>query len=881
MKITILIPLLMCFFGFAQQNEVVGTVVTNDNKPLYGVNVLVKETAQGTTTNEDGTFTLQNVRGGEFTLVLSSIGFRTKETKISVSSGQQTNIGSIVLFEGNELLQEVVIEGTRDNKFNRKETAYVSKLPLKDIDNSQVYTTVTNELLESQIVTNFDDALLNATGVNKLWESTGRAPGEGTGYFSVRGFSTQPALVDGMPGFTFSAIDPSYIERIEVIKGPSATLFGSTATSLGGLINVVTKKPYKGFGGNVSYTGGSFGLHRVSADVNTPLGKGNVPYFRLNASYLTQDSFQDAGFRETFFVAPSLSYSVNSRLDLSFGVEYSRTEQTNPSMLFLRRGMQMPTNNVDDLGIDPEKSFTSDDVSLTSPIFNTRAVADYKISDNWNSNTVFASTYSQSKGYYQYMIEGASVAFGTLQPLLDIPYPSLQQNVGAVLTEAQGLLAQDAFARIYDYRDADATKANFQQNFTGDFKLGSMRNRLVLGLDYVYREQNTRNKTGNPAITQDGVFPAINQDLLDLEGFGLLPPGTAAGLQAQLNAFPYFDGFFSSNGNVLPTASFTPNAQYSTTEGALNQIFDQVPAMNIETRSQTYAAYFSNVLDVTDALSINLGLRLDHFDQDGDKLTDQDDYSKTTLSPKAGIVFQPIKDKLTLFGNFQTGFVNVDPIVEFDGTVTTLEPQEAVQFEGGIKANFFKGKLSAGVSYYDITVENITNTDPTQPLFPTTIDLKERTSKGVEFEINANPIAGLNLRASYAYNDSEITDAYSRLADRTFTELEGRRPESAGPEQLYNFWADYKFGGTSILKNFGIGAGFNGASEHLTMNNSVSGEFTLPSYTVFNASVYYDAKKFRIGGKVNNFTDETYYKGWGTVNAQAPISFLGTIAYKF
>ncbi len=880
MKITILIPLLMCFFGFAQQHEVTGTVVTNENKPLIGVSVRIDGTSKGATTNENGVFVLENISSGDIKIIISSIGFKTKETLVSVLKEKQINIGSIILFEGNELLQEVVIEGSRENMFNRKKTAYVSKLPLKDMDNSQVYTTITNEILESQIVTNFDDAMLNATGVDKLWESTGRSPGEGTGYFSVRGFATQPALVDGMPGFTFSAIDPSYIERIEVVKGPSATLFGSTATSIGGLINVVTKKPYKGFGGSASYTLGSFGLNRVSADVNTPLGKGNVPYFRINASYLTQDSFQDAGFKETFFVAPSLSYSVNSRLDLSFGVEYSRTELTNPSMLFLRRGMQMPTNNVDDLGIDPEKSFTSDDVSLTNPIFNTRAIADYNISDNWTSNTVFASTYSESKGYYQYMIEGASVAFGTLQPLLEIPYPPLQQEVGAVLLESQGLLSQDVFARIYDYRDADATKANFQQNFTGDFKIGSMRNRLVVGLDYVYREQNSRNKSGNPVITQNGAFPAINQNLLDLEGFGLLPVGTAAGFQAQLNSFPYFDGFFAANGSVVPT-TFTPDATYKTTKQDLNQVFDQLVATNISTRSQTYAAYFSDVLDITDFLSVNLGLRLDYFDQDGAKLDKDDDYTKTTLSPRAGIVFQPIKDRLMLFGNYQTGFKNVETVINPDGSTTTFKPEEAIQFEGGIKANFFNGKLSAGVSYYDITVKNSTNSDPTQPLFPILIDLNERTSKGVEVEINANPINGLNLRASYAYNDSEITDAYSSVAQTTFESLQGRRPEEAGPETLYNFWADYKFKQTSFLKNFGLGAGFNGASEQLTMNNGVSGVFTLPSYTIYNATAYYDVEKFRVGFKVNNFTDETYYKGWSTVNAQAPISFLGSITYKF
>ncbi|WP_435264302.1 TonB-dependent receptor domain-containing protein [Tenacibaculum sp. nBUS_03] len=97
----------------------------------------------------------------------------------------------------------------------------------------------------------------------------------------------------------------------------------------------------------------------------------------------------------------------------------------------------------------------------------------------------------------------------------------------------------------------------------------------------------------------------------------------------------------------------------------------------------------------------------------------------------------------------------------------------------------------------------------------------------------------------------------------------------------YNFWADYKFQKGSALENIGFGAGFNGASEHLTINNAISGTFTLPSYTIFNAGAYYDVNKFRVGLKVNNLTDKTYYKGWSTVNAQASRAYLGTLTYKF
>jgi iron complex outermembrane receptor protein len=861
---------------FSQNGTIKGTVTDNNQTPLIGVSVYLKNTTKGAQTNENGDFEIINLENGDYILSISYVGFKTREVLISISNNQNTTLENVILYEGNEILSEVVIEGERRNKFSRKKTAYVSKLPLKDLENSTVYTTVTNELLESQIVTNFDDAMKNATGIAKLWESTGRSPGEGTAYFSTRGFSVQPALVNGMPGFTFSAVDPSYIERIEVIKGPSATLFGSTVTSLGGLINVVTKKPYEGFGGSVSYTAGSFGLNRVSADINTPLGNSDNLFFRMNSSYLTQDSFQDAGFRNTFFVAPSLSYRVNNRLNLSFGIEYSKTEQTNPSMLFLRRGLPLFSKNIDDLGVDPNKSFTSNDISLSSPIFNTRAIADYKISDQWTSQTVFASTYSKANGYYQYLVDGASAAFFTIPDLLGDAAPFVQADLDLILGESLLLLQQDAFARLYDKRDADATRINFQQNFTGDFKLGKLRNRLVLGLDYVSREENSRNQNGNPVLAQNSQFPNI------INTFNFLSPGAGDVFAAQLATFPYFDGFFAANGDIIPT-SFTPNASYNTTNSDLDAIFNQVPVNHISTSSQTFALYASDVVNVTDNLTVNLGLRLDYFDQKGDDNDPLDNYTKTTISPNAGIVFQPIPNKLTLFANYQTGFVNNDPSINPDGTVDTFDPTKAIQFEGGIKTNFFNGKLNVGASYYNITVEDFVGSDPNAILFPESLILNESRSEGVELEINANPLNGLNIRASYAYNDSKITDAFSKTNGIQYDEIQDRRPEEAGPETIYNFWADYKFinSGSKFLQNLGVGAGFNGASEHLTINNSVTGVFALPSYTIYNASIYYDAKKYRVGVKINNLTDEIYYNGWSTVNAQAPRAFLGTIQYKF
>ncbi len=123
-------------------------------------------------------------------------------------------------------------------------------------------------------------------------------------------------MINGLPGLTNGSLDPSNIDHIEVIKGPSSTLFGSSLISYGGLINTVTKKPYQTFGGEVSYQAGSYGLNRITADLNTPLNKEgeNEVLFRVNTAYHSENSFQDAGFRKSFFIAPTLSFKASDRL---------------------------------------------------------------------------------------------------------------------------------------------------------------------------------------------------------------------------------------------------------------------------------------------------------------------------------------------------------------------------------------------------------------------------------------------------------------------------------------------------------------------------------------------------------------------------------------
>lgn len=112
------------------------------------------------------------------------------------------------------------------------------------------------------------------------------------------------------------------------------------------------------------------------------------------------------------------------------------------------------------------------------------------------------------------------------------------------------------------------------------------------------------------------------------------------------------------------------------------------------------------------------------------------------------------------------------------------------------------------------------------------------------------------------------------------TDFLNRRPESAGPKHLANFWASYRLPET-VFEGLGVGFGGNYGGENMIFNRQTAGIFTLPDYTVLNASIFYNVDKFSINLKLNNLTNKEYYAGWSTINPQMPRNFAAAFTYKF
>lgn len=788
-----------------------GRVQTADNKAAAAVTVLLKGTRKITVTEDDGSFSFTRVKSGAYEIEISQVGYETIVQQVQVEGNKITAV-SIQLNISSKQLAEVVVSGRKG--FSVTSSDYVSKMSLKNMENPQVYSSVSKTLLNEQLVFSVDDALRNAPGVQKMWDATGRS-GDGGGYYNMRGFIVQSTLRNGVAGNVAALTDAANLEKLEVIKGPSATLFGNVLTSYGGLMNRVTKKPYDHFGGEVNYSTGSYQFNRVGIDINTPLDTAKNVLLRVNALYRTEGSFMDNGFNRGFVLAPSLSYKVNDKLNFLFDAEFYSGQNTGLNVFFFPNGLTVAalgTDRADKLNLDYKRSYANEDLYQTARNFNFFGQMNYSFNDNWKSQTIFSATngYSDGPSPYFYLLSNGNAQEGTI------------------------------FSRNDQYtKNSKDQFIELQQNFIGNFNIGQFRNRFLGGLDFTHHYS-------------DQFFGGNTYDTIT--AYKYLKDTTGAIYRSQ------YQSFNRTNMDRL-----------------YQQVGDQFtyPANFI---ANTYSAYVSDMFNVTDNLMLLAAVRLDHFDNRGpaDDITgsfvNPKAYGQTFLAPKFGIVFQPIKDKISLFANYQNSFTNKYGTNGGTGEddKNDFKPEQANQLEGGVKVDVFEGKLSASVSVYNIKV-----TDVIRPTTVMGVSIQDGTqiSKGFDAEVIANPIAGLSLLAGVNYNDSK----YEKAADPN---VEGMRPGTAGAPWVANWWISYRLQ-CPALKGLGAGFGGNYTSDNKIINAKDLGTFTLPEYTVLNASVFYDQPKFRVAVKMDNLTNQKYWVGYTTVNPQKLRNFAASIAFKF
>lgn len=245
-RITFLLFFISFITNAQQLSKLEGMVVDENNIPLAGVNVYLKNTSYGTQTNLAGVYSF-NMPNGEYNLIVSYIGFKAVSQKINVTNSQKINF---TLNEEAYTLDDVVVLGKTNAQVIREEAYAVEVVETKSFKN---------------LSTNANDILGRISGVNIR-----QSGGVGSDFsLSLNGLSGNQVRIflDGVPmdyfgsSLTLNNFSANLIERIEVYKGVVPIHLSSDA--LGGAINVITNQQTESFL-DISYGLGSFGTNIAS-----------------------------------------------------------------------------------------------------------------------------------------------------------------------------------------------------------------------------------------------------------------------------------------------------------------------------------------------------------------------------------------------------------------------------------------------------------------------------------------------------------------------------------------------------------------------------------------------------------------------------------------
>ena len=234
--------------------KITGTVKDNNGEPVIGANVSVKGTTNGTITDVDGNFSLENISDNDI-IVISYIGYTSQEIK----AGKQTSL-KIILKEDTQAIDEVVVVGFGTQK----------KVNLT----GSIGTVKTDEVLKSRPVTNVQELLAGSVPGMVVSKGSGAA-GSGAS-INIRGTSTIGnssgvlVLIDGMPGNIYT-LNPNDIESVSVLKdAASAAIYGSRAAN--GVVLVTTKtakateRPTVEFSSNIGIQNPQFKLDFIGSE---------------------------------------------------------------------------------------------------------------------------------------------------------------------------------------------------------------------------------------------------------------------------------------------------------------------------------------------------------------------------------------------------------------------------------------------------------------------------------------------------------------------------------------------------------------------------------------------------------------------------------------
>ena len=371
--------------AFAQNlTSISGVIANTGSQPVAGATVALLNTNYAAVTNAKGEFRINNIPQGTYTLHITSAAYAERSQVITISGKGQ--LFDIKLQSAGKQLDEVVITAQKREEQLQQVPVSVSTLSANDV---QAYH------LQN---------LKEITGIVPNLYSAG--PGDNRNVTGLRGIATtsyDPAVVtyiDGVNQFSLDTYIPQLfdVERIEVLRGPQGTLYGRNA--LGGVINVITKKPSNQTSGFAEAEFGNYGEQRYSLGLRAPLVKDKLflgvagVYSGFNGFYTNE--FNNTKFdKQHYFLGNYyLKFLADEKLTFTLNVKNYENRNNGPFTL---------AGNPADAISNPFKVNQNATTKIIDNIFNASLSANYAGND---FNFTSVTSYQKNYRYYTTPIDG-------------------------------------------------------------------------------------------------------------------------------------------------------------------------------------------------------------------------------------------------------------------------------------------------------------------------------------------------------------------------------------------------------------------------------------------------------------------------------------------
>ncbi|REC42279.1 TonB-dependent siderophore receptor [Chryseobacterium sp. 5_R23647] len=703
-----------------------------------------------------------------------------------------------------------------------KATPMSIKSNLTVMETPQPIAIITHDIIEQQQAKQLSDVLQN---VNGMYITSSR--GNSQDSFGGRGFALGNDNIFKNGSRVNSGVFPevSGLERVEVLKGANAMLYGNTAA--GGVINMITKKPRFDFGGSVGLNAGSWNSYKPTVDMYGPLTK-NIA-FRVNGAYEYAESFRDVVQSEKYYFNPSFLFNLSPKSQLIVEADYLKNDFTPDFGIgaIENKDKSYSLNT----GLDRSAFLGTDWQYQNVEQVSTNVTFNHKFSENWSLNST-ASYQNFTKDYFS--TERVQWGYATASP------NRLSWNRPLNRT----------------YNEQNYTSA--QINLNGEFNTGKINHKVLVGTDtdYGVADSYTYFNPTNNKNYGTSYFYGTNggSDLLYLDN-----PSTWAG-------------------GSMPESQKLEKTRINTRRiGAYAQDFISL-TKEFKVIAGLRWSYIENMPTLNTKFKTNLKSEVNNS-----ATSDQ------AISPKAGLVYTPNENLSVFATYTNSFIANTGQTIYNEALKPTTVDQYEIGAKKNIWNNAVAINLSLYQiinqnSYQTalFTASGAANVDSNFKEF-----VGKMRSRGVELDITGNPMSNLSIIGGISYNNSVYLDTPEKIGYVENQRLVRTPATTANLSLFYTFTQGIK--GLKIgASAYYIGdrlAGWNDTktgANSLVARNGVSRVFEVKDYTTVALSAGYEWKKFMIQAKVGNLFDVENYNVHEnySVNPITPRNFYFTLTYK-